>query len=69
MYKSGFQRIERMEKVDLQDFHGFVAKGVRNTTRGAFYVFDYMLFQKDNSHRQINVALQSLGGYFLSSDE
>ncbi len=69
MYKSDFQTIEKMERVDLGDFRGFVTKGIRNTTKGDFYIFDYILFHKGDDQMQINVAIQSTKDYFLSDNE
>jgi len=68
-YKSGFQAIEKIEEVDLQDFRGFLTKGIRNTPKGHSYIFDYILFQKGDNQKQISLAIQSSNGYFLSDAE
>lgn len=68
-WKSEYNKIKRMEKVDSGDFHSFFTKGIVITKDSEKYIYEYHLFDKDTENKDISIRFASKQNYFLTDEE
>jgi hypothetical protein len=68
-WKSQYTKIEKMERVDFGDFHGFLTKGIVITQDSEKFIYDYILFDKDTGNKYITIRFASMQNYFLTDEE